>query len=117
MTDGLSHLPQLPVLHDLDAEISFSSVKQVVRSLKNFKSPDADGITAEILRCRDDTLAARDVTRGRGKGGTIPQTPIHYGGAESLQGRRITAGGAEKSQQCHKYFLQYSKVAFERTQV
>jgi len=23
-TDALSHLPQLPVLHDLDAEISFS---------------------------------------------------------------------------------------------
>ena len=37
-------------------------------------------------------------------------------GAELLQGRRITAGGAEKSQQCHKYFLQYSKIAFERTQ-
>jgi len=29
----------------------------------------------------------------------------------------ITAGGAEKSQQCHKYFLQYSKFSFERTQI
>jgi len=56
------------------------------------------------------------VTKG-GKGGTIPRAPIHYGGAESLQGRRITAGGAEKSQQCHKYFLQYSKSTFERTQI
>ena len=27
--------------------------------------------------------------------GTIPRAPIHYGGAESLQGRRIIAGGAE----------------------
>jgi len=52
-----------------------------------------------------------------GKGGTIPPAPIHYGGAESLQGRRTTAGGAEMSQQCHKYFLQYSKFAFERTQI
>jgi len=48
------------------------------------------------------------------QGGEIPRAPIQYGGAESLQGRRITAGGAEKSQQCHKYFLQYSKFAFER---
>jgi len=31
-------------------------------------------------------------------------------------GRRITAGGAEKSQQCHKYCLQYSTVASERPQ-
>jgi len=46
------------------------------------------------------------------------QFTIHYGGgAESLRGRRITAGGAEKSQQCHKYILQYSKCAFERTQI
>jgi len=58
----------------------------------------------------------RGVTRG-GKGSTIPRAPIHYGGAESLQGPGITAGGAEKSQQCHKYFLQYSKFAFERTQI
>ena len=57
-TDALSHVPQLPVLHVLDAEISFSSVKQVVRSLKNFKSSGADGITAEILHCGDDILAA-----------------------------------------------------------
>jgi len=40
-----------------------------------------------------------------GKGDTIPRAPIHYGDAGSLQGRRITAGGTEKSQQCHKYFL------------
>ena len=50
--DALFHLPQLPILHNLDAEISFSSVKQVVRS------PGADGITAEILRCGVDILAA-----------------------------------------------------------
>ena len=38
-------------------------------------------------------------------------------GAESLWGRQITAGGAEKSQQCHKYFLPYSSFASERPQV
>jgi len=57
------------------------------------------------------------VCRGVTRGGTIPRAPIHYGSAESLKGRRITGGGAEKSQQCHKYFLQYSKFAFERTQI
>jgi len=58
----------------------------------------------------------RGVLRG-GKGGTITRAAIHYWGAESLKGRRITAGGAQKSQKCHKYFLQYSKRAFERTQI
>jgi len=33
MTDALSDIPQLPVLHDLDVEISFSSAKQIVQSL------------------------------------------------------------------------------------
>ena len=56
-------------------------------------------------------------TQGRNEGGTIPRAPIHYGGAESLRGRRITAGAVENSQQCHKYFLQYSKFTFERAQI
>jgi len=37
----------------------------------------------------------------RGKGGTIPRSPNH-------------CEGGEKSQKCHKYFLQYSKYASER---
>ena len=45
-----------------------------------------------------------------GKGGTIPRAPNHCGG-------RMTAGDAEKSQQCHKYFLQYSTFASARPQV
>jgi len=47
---------------------------------------------------------------------TNDEIPAHIkpmGKAESLQGRQITAGGAEKSQQCHKYFLQYSNFAFK----
>ena len=52
-----------------------------------------------------------------GKGGAIPRAPNHYGGAESLRRRRITAEGAEKSQQCHKYLLQYSTFASDRFQV
>jgi len=32
-------------------------------------------------------------------------------------GREITAWGAEKAQQCHKYFLQYGAFASEKTQV
>jgi len=39
-----------------------------------------------------------------GQGGAIPRAPNHY-------------GGAEKSQQCHMYFLQYSIFASERPQV
>jgi len=38
-------------------------------------------------------------------------------GAESLWGRRMTAWGAEKFQQCHKCFLQYTTFASERPQV
>jgi len=37
-------------------------------------------------------------------------------GAHFLE-RRITAGDADKSQQCHKNFFQYSKFASERLQV
>ena len=57
-------------------------------------------------------------TRGAawwGEEGAIP-------GAESLWGRQtsvgapIGCGGAEKSQQCHKYFLQYRTYASERPQ-
>jgi len=33
------------------------------------------------------------------------------------RGRKMTAGGAGKSQQCHKCILQYSKFASERSQV
>jgi len=62
------------------------------------------------------TQPTRGVTSG-GKGGTIPWAPICYGSTESLRGRRISAEAAEKSQQCHKYFLQYSKFAIERPQV
>jgi len=68
-----------------------------------------------------DWLTSRThaTTKGvmRGEGGTIPRAPIHYGGAESLRGCLITAGGVEKYKQCHKYFLQYSKFAFEGTEV
>jgi len=38
-------------------------------------------------------------------------------GAESLWRRQVTAGGAEKSQQCQKYFLQYSVFTSEIHQV
>jgi len=36
---------------------------------------------------------------------------------EQFRGRRITAGGAEKSQQYHKYFRQYCTFVSERPQV
>jgi len=46
--------------------------------------------------------------QGRNEGG---QKGRNSPGAESLWGRRIIAGGTEKSQQCHKYFVQYSTFA------
>ena len=54
-------------------------------------------------------------------GGASPPPPgygpaSHYGGAKSLRVRRMAAGSAEKSQQCHKYFLEYSTFASERPQ-
>jgi len=58
------------------------------------------------------------------KGGTIPRSPKHYGRAESLRvvpnhywECLMTAWGAEKSQHCHKYFLQYSTFTSERPQI
>jgi len=51
--------------------------------------------------------------QGRNEGGRGAQFPGH----RIIMGGRITAGGTEKSQQCHKYFLQYSTSASERAQV
>jgi len=45
-------------------------------------------------------ITLRVVPRGD-KGGKIPRTPSHW-------------GGAEKSKQCCKYFIQYSKFAPEK---
>jgi len=51
-----------------------------------------------------------------------PQNPKattgnNFPGAESLWGRQINAGGAIKSQQRYKYFIDYSTFASERSQV
>jgi len=39
----------------------------------------------------------------------------HSTGAEAPWGRGITAWGAEKAQQCHKYFLQYCTFVINTT--
>jgi len=56
-----------------------------------------------------DKSSSKGVTTGR-KVGTIPRRWITM---ETM----INCGGAEKSQQCRKYFLQYSAFASERPQV
>jgi len=61
------------------------------------------------------SCVARGVTRGE-RGHNYPGAS-YYGGAESLREGRITAEGAEKFQQCHKYFLQYTTFASEISQV
>jgi len=66
------------------------------------------------LQCKLFTLETFLITahwQGRNEGG---QGRHNSPGANSLWGRWITAGGAEKSQQCHNYFLQYSEFAFEK---
>jgi len=51
--------------------------------------------------------------QGRNEGGKGNSSPV----VESPWGPEITAWGAERNQQCHKYFLQYSAFASERPQV
>jgi len=54
---------------------------------------------------------------GSGQGRNAGRLGGHnYPWAESLWGRQMAAGGAEKFQQCHKYFLQCSKFACRRAQ-
>ena len=50
------------------------------------------------LRNIGDILVRYSGRQGRKEGAQFP-------------GRRVTAEGAEKSQQCHKHFLQYSTFA------
>ena len=53
----------------------------------------------------------------RGNPYLSPQTHKRGGEGEQCPGHWITAGGAEKSQQCRKYFLHHSRFASERLQV
>jgi len=63
----------------------------------------SDNKLIHLPLCYKTTVPCRGVTR-RGKGRAIPRAPNHY-------------RGAEKSQQCQKYFLQYSKFASIRSQI
>jgi len=57
--------------------------------------------------------------QGRNEGckeGTIPRASNHHGGVESLQGVPNHCGGAKKTQNCHKYYVQYCTFASERPQ-
>jgi len=65
--------------------------------------------SSTYLSVTNTTIPCRVVTSGC-KGSNSP-------GAESPWGRRMTAGGAEDIQQCHKYFLQYSQFASIRLQI
>jgi len=74
------------------------------------------GRTIHWVKKHLSRLCTRVKRRG-GKGGTTPRAPDHCGGSESLRGCQMSAGGAEKSQQFRKYFLQYSTFRSERPQV
>jgi len=65
--------------------------------LKIFCHPKAKGSRTALIRAESvvsSGVSLRAVIRGITTGGQGAQLP----------GRRMTAGGAEKSQQCHKYF-------------
>jgi len=59
---------------------------------------------------------SRGVTTGV-RGAQFHGRRITPGDAEILRGAPNDCGGAKKSQQCHKHFLQYSTFASERPQV
>jgi len=68
-------------------------------------------ITFNLLFLMQEVLNTT-LTRGikRGQGGTIPRAPCHYGAPNDY---RV----AEKSQQCHKHFLQYTTFTSKISQV
>ena len=57
-----------------------------------------------VMICKIRIFVQERWTQGRNEMGTIPRVPNH-------------CGGTKKSQQCHKYFLQYSTFASERHQI
>jgi len=70
-----------------------------------------------IVSPKDVTAVMHDVFRRSVQGHNEGWQVGHNSpGAESPWGRQITAGGAEKSKQCHKYFLQCSALASARPQ-
>jgi len=53
----------------------------------------------------------RSVSRGA-RGAQFPGRRVTMVAPNHCWGRWMAAGGAKKSQQCHKYFLQYSRPTF-----
>jgi len=54
---------------------------------------------------------------GGGRRAQFPGRGVTMGAPNHCGRRRMAARGAEKSQECHKYFFQYSPFASERPQV
>lgn len=52
----IAAVPQLPVLHELDYDITIDEVHKTIKLLRNNKAPGVDGLPSEIFRCGGDSL-------------------------------------------------------------
>ena len=89
---------------------SFFSSGAKIRIYWKFCPTKAKGSRMPLVKAEYYGLLRRVAARsnqGRNEGARGAQLP----------GRRITAGGVEKSHQCQNYFLQYNIFASERSQV
>ena len=86
---------------------------QIFKKIAVRSSPDPAkiGFSPDPVRSSPDPCSSLAVTKGirlvRNEGGkvAIPRVPSHYGGAKTQLGAPNGWGVAEKSKQCHKYFL------------
>ena len=93
--------------------LGFSAPPVVIRRPRSYAS-----FSPSLRHCsavRDSGVDRHDT--GGATGSQFPGRRITMGAPNHCRGHRMTAGCAVKSQQCHKYFLQYSAFAFKIPQV
>ena len=103
-----------PARYTLLLQTTFSP--EVLLSKKLCASQVGPGIgLRRLYALRTCSRHIMGVARGE-RGAQFPGRRVIMGALNHCGGHRMAAGGAEKSQQCHKYFLQNSTFASERPQ-